>query len=146
MKTLLGWIVGVFALGLFFGSFHGGDASLESTESDTSAAPFVECGPGTQAVIVPGTTPLRIRCIATARPPAARPVPEAETPSAPNHLEEEVEPARSAKESALIIGGAAGAGAGIGAIAKGKKGAALGAAIGGVAGAVYDLATRNPKR
>jgi hypothetical protein len=52
---------------------------------------------------------------------------------------------RSTKESALIIGGSAGAGAGIGAIAKGKKGAALGAAIGGVAGTVYDLMTRNDK-
>ena len=50
---------------------------------------------------------------------------------------------RSLKKSALIVGGSAGAGAAIGAIAGGKKGAAVGAVSGGVAGLVYDLATRN---
>ena len=41
------------------------------------------------------------------------------------------------------MGGSAGAGAAIGAVAGGKKGAAIGALSGGVAGLVYDLATRN---
>lgn len=50
---------------------------------------------------------------------------------------------RSWEREALIIGGSAGAGTGIGAIAGGKKGAAIGAATGGVAGLIYDLATRN---
>ena len=50
---------------------------------------------------------------------------------------------RSWEREALIIGGSAGAGAGIGAIAGGKKGAGIGALSGGVAGLVYDLATRN---
>jgi hypothetical protein len=40
-------------------------------------------------------------------------------------------PERSWKKSALIIGGSAGTGAGVGAIFAGKKGAAIGAAIGG---------------
>ena len=47
------------------------------------------------------------------------------------------------KKSALIVGGSAGAGAAIGAVAGGGKGAAIGAMSGGVAGLVYDLATRN---
>ena len=43
------------------------------------------------------------------------------------------------RRAPVIIGGAAGAGAGIGAIAKGKKGAAVGAAIGAATGAAYEL-------
>jgi hypothetical protein len=50
---------------------------------------------------------------------------------------------RSLQKSALIVGGSAGAGAAIGAVAGGKKGAGIGALSGGVAGLVYDLATRN---
>ena len=50
---------------------------------------------------------------------------------------------RSWEKEALIIGGGAGAGAGIGALAGGKKGAGIGAATGGIAGLIYDLTTRN---
>jgi hypothetical protein len=50
---------------------------------------------------------------------------------------------RSWEKEALIIGGGAAGGAGIGALAGGKKGAGIGAATGGVAGLIYDLATRN---
>lgn len=50
---------------------------------------------------------------------------------------------RSWQKEALIIGGSAGAGTAIGAVAGGKKGAGIGALSGGVAGLVYDLATRN---
>jgi hypothetical protein len=49
---------------------------------------------------------------------------------------------RSWQKEALIIGGSAGAGTAIGALAGGKKGAAVGAAAGGVGGLIYDLATR----
>jgi len=52
---------------------------------------------------------------------------------------------RSTKDEILIIGGSAGAGTAIGALAGGKKGAAIGAVSGGVAGLVYDLATRKKK-
>jgi hypothetical protein len=50
---------------------------------------------------------------------------------------------RSWEREALIVGGSAGAGAAIGAVAGGKKGAGIGALSGGIAGLVYDLATRN---
>ena len=43
----------------------------------------------------------------------------------------------------MIVGGSAGAGAAIGALAGGGKGAGIGALSGGVAGLVYDLATKN---
>jgi hypothetical protein len=50
---------------------------------------------------------------------------------------------RSWEKEALIIGGSAGAGTAIGAVAGGKKGAAVGAAAGGIGGLIYDLATRD---
>jgi hypothetical protein len=50
---------------------------------------------------------------------------------------------RTMKQEVLIVGGSAGAGAAIGAVAGGKKGAAVGAISGGVAGLIYDMATRN---
>jgi hypothetical protein len=50
---------------------------------------------------------------------------------------------RSLGREALIVGGSAGAGAAVGAVAGGKKGAAVGAISGGMAGLVYDLLTRN---
>jgi hypothetical protein len=46
---------------------------------------------------------------------------------------------RSWEKDALIIGGSAGGGALIGALAKGKKGAGVGAAAGGIGGLIYDL-------
>jgi hypothetical protein len=49
---------------------------------------------------------------------------------------------RSWEKDALIIGGSAGAGTLIGAVAGGKKGAAVGATAGGIGGLIYDLASR----
>jgi hypothetical protein len=52
---------------------------------------------------------------------------------------------RSWEKEVLIIGGGAGAGTAIGALAGGKKGAGVGAAAGGVGGLIYDLLTRDKK-
>ena len=73
----------------------------------------------------------------------------AELARSPAIVETRPEPQRANKRSwekeALIIGGSAGAGTAIGALAGGKKGAAVGAAAGGVGGLIYDLATRDKK-
>jgi len=65
---------------------------------------------------------------------------------APAIVERRPEPAhvhkRSWEQEALIIGGSAGAGTAIGALAGGKKGAAVGATAGGIGGLIYDLATK----
>jgi hypothetical protein len=53
---------------------------------------------------------------------------------------------QSWEKEVLIIGGSAGAGTAIGALAGGKKGAAVGAAAGGVGGLIYDLLTRDKNR
>jgi len=50
---------------------------------------------------------------------------------------------RSLGKSALIVGGSAAAGAGIGALAGGKKGAGIGAIAGGLGGFIYDRMTAN---
>jgi hypothetical protein len=55
----------------------------------------------------------------------------------------DVKPARSWQKSALLIGGSAGAGAGLGALVGGKKGALAGAALGGGAAAIYDQVKRH---
>lgn len=66
--------------------------------------------------------------------------------SQPSVVARRAEPAHAHKrtweQEALIIGGSAGAGTAIGAIAGGKKGAAVGATAGGVGGLIFDLATR----
>jgi hypothetical protein len=51
-------------------------------------------------------------------------------------------PSRDWKKSAMVIGGTTAAGAGVGAIFGGKKGALIGAAIGGGAGTIYEVRKR----
>jgi hypothetical protein len=67
----------------------------------------------------------------------------------PTVIEKQAEPPhrnkRSWEKEALIIGGSAGAGTVIGAVAGGKKGAGIGAVAGGVGGLIYDVITRDKK-
>jgi hypothetical protein len=76
-------------------------------------------------------------------------VTRAELTRSPTVMQTRPEPQRANKRSwekeALIIGGSAGAGTAIGALAGGKKGAGVGAAAGGVGGLIYDLVTRDTK-
>lgn len=160
MKTLGAWIAGIFALGLALGSFVSG--SGPGSQPDAVAPPLhqVDCGKGREALLEPidtdGTTSFRVRCVdteASRRAPVAASTPVVTTtPPAPQHVPEspmEVEAtddSRSWKQSAVVIGGAAGAGAGIGAVAKGKKGAAVGAAVGAASGAVYELLKRDKNK
>ena len=72
-----------------------------------------------------------------------------EISSAPAVVDKRSEPPHEQKRSwekdALIIGGSAGAGTAIGAVAGGKKGAAVGATAGGIGGLIYDLTTRKER-
>ena len=54
----------------------------------------------------------------------------------------ERQPRRDWKKTALVIGGSSAAGAGVGAIFGGKKGALIGAAIGGGASTIYETTRR----
>lgn len=56
--------------------------------------------------------------------------------------DDDVRPTRSKTKTALIIGGSAASGAGVGGIVGGKKGALIGAAIGGGAASIYEATRR----
>ena len=56
--------------------------------------------------------------------------------------DEPVRSGRSWQKTAMIIGGSAAGGAGVGGIAGGKKGALIGAAIGGGAASIYEATRR----
>ena len=84
-----------------------------------------------------GLHPVRIKEGATREAVTSAPA-VVETRPEPQH-----EQKRSWEQDALIIGGSAGAGTAIGAIAGGKKGAAVGATAGGIGGLIYDLTTKH---
>jgi hypothetical protein len=63
------------------------------------------------------------------------------TTNAPSRVVERA-PGRDWTKTAMVIGGTTAAGAGLGAIFGGKKGALIGAAIGGGAGTIYEVRNR----
>jgi hypothetical protein len=93
----------------------------------------VSCGPGQRAIVrdafVRGERTMSVTCTGAGAAYRTRPY-RAERAH------------RSWGKSALIIGGSAGTGAGIGGIVAGKKGALVGAALGGGAGSLYEGAKR----
>jgi hypothetical protein len=114
----------------------------------------VQCGPGQRAVVeqrrVNGRTQVVAMCDGTRsrenvqtrrvvngayRPVAAR-------RSDVRYVEIERVPERSKTKTALMIGGSAATGAGVGGALKGTKGALIGAAVGGGAASIYEAAKR----
>ena len=169
MKSFLGGVAGAVAVAALVlvmqtGAFTSNGLAPTQTPN-LAAAPLVDCGPGRQAVTRPVVVAQQIvpqvECVALVAPAAAptvfrqvtrsRAVQPTYTRYAPDRVvdsfdeprETVVKQPRSWKKSALIIGGSAAGGAGVGAIFGGGKGAKKGAVIGGVAGVVYDIATRN---
>ena len=78
----------------------------------------------------------------TSRPVSYEPAPRVVSNPTVIRETEQVEPKRSWKKTALIIGAGAGSGAVVGGIIDGKKGAGIGAAIGGGAASVYEVLKR----
>jgi hypothetical protein len=90
--------------------------------------------PVAPGVIPPG--PARARVYRTAAPAAQRVVVREETEVV------EARPQRSWAKTAMIVGGSAASGAGVGGLMGGKKGALVGAAIGGGAASIYEATRR----
>ena len=94
----------------------------------------VTCGAGQHAVVrsANGDGMMRVQCVSNG----------ASRSSTYRTRYATERPRRSWGKSALMIGGGAGTGAGLGAIAKGKRGALIGAALGGGAASIYESAKR----
>ena len=89
------------------------------------------------------TTPVAARSIATRRAPARRTVNRtASSAQRETVYEDDVRQERTWGKTAMIVGGSAASGAGVGGIVGGKKGALIGAAIGGGAASIYEATQR----
>ena len=91
---------------------------------------------------IPAATPVRtVRRTTTASRPAYRaPVQEREVVQDEREVAREDD--RSWGKTAMVVGGSAAGGAGVGGILGGKKGALIGAAIGGGAASIYEATQR----
>ncbi len=129
-KVVSGFVVGivlacagVVALSALRTSFV--DAAVEAATAASAPAPVaMGAAPPPQAVRV-----VRTAASAPAVAPAIVVAPAAPAPPAAH---------RSWPKTAIVIGGSTAAGAGVGAIVGGKKGALIGAAIGGGASTIYE--------
>ena len=165
MKTFLGGIAGALAVGgvLFayeLGSRRALDAAMAPTTQmmvgpDGIARPYLVSNQTPLAAngyaTLPGWSPYAPAQTAPATQPQVRyvsdrvatqePVVRRASTSRPVYTEP-VARKRTWQKSAILIGGSAAGGAGIGALIGGKKGAMAGAAIGGRAAAIYDQVKR----
>ena len=115
--------------------FVGNPAYVQTV--DGQWAPAAQSGMSYYATSAPVAAPPVVRRTAAA---PRRTVYRSVEPVAVRNVE--TTPRRSVAKTALIIGGSAASGAGVGGIAGGKKGALLGAAIGGGAASIYEATRR----
>ena len=102
--------------------------------------------PVTPAAQQAGVSSLQSGFVPVAAQPAAvvpqRTVYRTAAPAAQRVVVEERRSGRSWQKTAMVIGGSAAGGAGVGAIVGGKKGALIGAALGGGAASIYEATKR----
>jgi hypothetical protein len=171
MKTFLGAIAGALAVGgVLFAYDLGGRRALERATMTPATQTQMLVGPDgiARPYLVSNQTPYAPGAVATlpgyspyaqATPlvaaPYAAPQPQVRYVSdravqqptvrrvaSPRQVYEPDTPKRSWQKSALLIGGSAAGGAGLGGLIGGKKGALAGAALGGGAAAIYDQVKR----
>ena len=103
-------------------------------------SPYATNAWGRPAMAYPVSDVRPVQAYETYAAPAPRPVTTSRvTRTAPSRVER---PSGRDWKTAMVIGGSTAAGAGLGAIFGGKKGALIGAAIGGGAGTLYEVKKR----
>ncbi|HEX5110130.1 MAG TPA: hypothetical protein VFV95_16880 [Vicinamibacterales bacterium] len=130
-------------------AFTVGTRTSAQTFTSPAAQAFTSPAPQLSAPTVlagPAAAPAPVRPVSRTVPvvnsrPAARTTagPDVE---AREETRRESQPERPWSKTAMIIGGSAASGAGVGAIVDGKKGALIGAAIGGGAASIYEATRR----
>lgn len=103
-------------------------------------AAYASAYPAAPAAAYPVATARPVQTVYETAPAPQRVVYRERAPRAVTQVERA--PSRDWKKSAMVIGGTTAAGAGVGAIFGGRKGALIGAAIGGGAGTIYEVRKR----
>ena len=147
MKTLFGAVAGALTLGAVLVSYSLGEHHTFSRDAAMAAgydqmanayyAPYGGMTPVGYAV------PQPLPQYASQRVVAPQPVARRAVSQRSYSSEEVAKPTRSWQKSALLIGGSAAGGAGVGALIGGRKGAGIGALLGGGTAAIYDQVKRH---
>lgn len=160
MKAFLGFALGIITVGVFLiaygvlsprvgaGPAWGGDARYLATPASAGAAQFGQPVYVSDRVALPDgytAVPTQYGYVAAPAPvsaPRAVRTSSAYTSPRTSIARAERTNGRDWMKTALVIGGSSAAGAGVGAIVGGKKGALIGAAIGGGASSLYEAKQR----
>jgi hypothetical protein len=145
MKPVVAVVAGALISGVTMYAVGAGAAQREALpESPAFVEPLAQHVTTPAAVPAPAfvsTTSAPARAVRTQPRPASGTIyPPVQRSEREDRRYEEEE--RTKTKTALIIGGSAASGAGVGAIVGGKKGALAGAAIGGGAASIYEATQR----
>jgi hypothetical protein len=142
MKPVAAALAGALISGAAMYTVGARTATVDAfTASPATVQPADQFGSARSATLTSTSQPAA-RPVAFRSTPARRTVTRSVQPASERVVYREEPNKRSWQKSALIIGGSAASGAGVGAIVGGSKGALIGAAIGGGASSIYEATRR----